>query len=142
MQVLGDGEGILAMPLHPEGQGFDALERLPGVVGREAGAEVAQRAGAHSQNIGERRKWRGQVVAPPETVIGAVGFVEKRMFAAGPVEFPGVDDDAADAGAVAAEPLGKRVDDNVRTVLDRFGEVRRGEGGIDDERQAVDVGDF
>ena len=43
---------------------------------------------------------------------------------AGPVEFPGVDDDAADAGAVAAEPLGERVDDDVRAVVDRAGEDR------------------
>ena len=122
------------MPLHPEWQGFDALQRLPSVVGREAGTEVAQRAGAHFQNIGERRERCGQVVPPAKSVIGSVRLIEKRMFAAGPVECPGVDDNAADAGAVAAEPLGERMNDDVRAVLDRLGEIRRGESGIDDER--------
>ena len=68
-------------------------------------------------------------------------MVEERVFAGGPVEFAGVDDDAADAGAVAAEPFGERVDDDVRAEVDGSGEIGRGEGGIDDQRQAVGVGD-
>ena len=44
---------------------------------------------------------------------------------AGPVEGPAVDDHAADGRPVPADPLGRRVDDDVRPVLDRPEEERR-----------------
>ena len=105
LEVFGDCQGIFAMAVHAQRQGFDALQGDPGVVGSEAGAEVAERTGAHAQDVGERGEGRGQVVAPAETVVGTVRRVEERVFAGGPVEFSGVDDDATDTGAVAAEPF-------------------------------------
>jgi hypothetical protein len=49
-----------------------------------------------------------------------------------PVELAAVDDDAADGGAVAADPLSRRVDDNVGAVLDGADEVAaRAEGVVD-----------
>ena len=121
LQVFGGGQGVFAMAFHAQRQGFDALQGDPGIVGREAGAEVAQRAGAHAQDVGERRERGGQIVAPAQAVIGRVRLVKQRVLAGGPVEVPGVDHDAADARAVAAEPFGERVDDDVRAEPDRFG---------------------
>ena len=72
LQVFGDGEGVFAMAFHAQRQGFDALQEDPGVVGRDAGAEVAQRDGAHAQDVGERRERGGQVVAPAQAVVGLV----------------------------------------------------------------------
>ena len=45
-----------------------------------------------------------------------------------PVELAAVDDDAADDGAVAADELGRRVDDDVGAVLDRS--TRYGVGSV------------
>jgi hypothetical protein len=106
--------------------------------GRRRGCAAARCACA-----GCRRAARavGQVVAPAQAVVAVVGLVEERVFAGGPVEFPAVDDDAADARAVAAEPFGQRVHHDVGAVFDRAGEVGRGEGRIHDQRQAVRVGD-
>mmetsp|Transcript_3124 Transcript_3124/g.9532 ORF Transcript_3124/g.9532 Transcript_3124/m.9532 type:complete len:243 (+) Transcript_3124:1885-2613(+) len=58
------------------------------------------------------------------------------MLAGTPLELAGVDDDAADSGAVAADPLGERVDDDISAVRDGLGEVRCREGGVNNERQA------
>ena len=94
------------MPFHPQAERFDALHQQPRVIRRDAGAEVAQRHRAGAQNERQRRKRRGQIVAPAQAVIAIVRLVVERMFARGPVEFPAIDDDAADARAMAAEPLG------------------------------------
>ncbi len=74
-------------------------------------------------------------------MVGGVGGVEQRVAAGVPREAGAVDDDPAEAGAVAAEPLGERVDDDVGAVGERAGEGGGGEGGVDDQRQAVGAGD-
>ena len=53
-EVLGDSQRVGAVFLHAQWQGFDALQEKPRVVRRDAGAEVAQRDGAHAQDEGER----------------------------------------------------------------------------------------
>ncbi len=58
-----------------------------------------------------------------------------------PVEATGIDQHAADRDAVAAEPLGRRVHDDVAAVLDRAEQRRRGEGVVDHQRQLRLVGD-
>ena len=82
----------------------------------------------------------GEMQAPAQAVVGGVGLVEERMLAAGPVEAAGVDHDAADAGAVAAEPLGEGMNDDVRTVRQRVGEVGGREGGVDHEGDPEGLG--
>ena len=64
------------------------------------------------------------------------------MTAGRPRELAAVDDDAADAGAVAAEPLCQGMDDDVGPVIDGLGEVRGAEGAVDYQGDAVVVGDF
>ena len=59
-----------------------------------------------------------------------------------PVELAGIDDDAAQGGAVAADELGGRVDNDVRAVLNGADQVRGAEGVVDDQRQAVLVGNL
>jgi hypothetical protein len=53
---------------------------------------------------------------------------------AAPIEVAAVDEDAADGGAVAAEPLGERLDDDGGAVLDRAAQIRRREGVVHEER--------
>ena len=53
-------------------------------------------------------------------MVGGIGIDEIGEAAGGlPVELAAVDDDAADGGAVAADELGGRVDDDVGAPLDR-----------------------
>lgn len=47
-----------------------------------------------------------------------------------PVELAGIDDDAADGGAVAADPLGRRMDNDVGAVVDGAREVATRAEGI------------
>ncbi len=137
LEMFGDCEGVFAVAFHAERQGFDALEKLPGIVGRDAGSEVAEWDSAHAQNVGQRSEHLGEVMAPAEAVVGVIGIVEERVLAAAPVEAAGIDDDATKACAVSTKPLGEGVDDDVGTVIEGIGEVWSRAGGIDDKGNAV-----
>lgn len=93
------------MALHAEWQRLDALKEEPGIVGTDTGAKVPKRNGTHAKNIGEWGKRLREIMTPAETVIGFVRVIEEGMFATGPVEFTGVDNDTAKSSAVAAEPF-------------------------------------
>lgn len=80
-------------------------------------------------------------MAPAEAVVGVIGIVEERVLAAAPVEAAGIDDNATKAGAVSTKPLGEGVDDDVGTVIEGIGEVWSRAGRIDDEGNAVFLGD-
>ncbi len=54
---------------------------------------------------------------------------------------PGLHDDAADARAVAADELGRRMDHDVGAPFDRAAQVRRRERVVDEQRQLVVVRD-
>ena len=74
-------------------------------------------------------------------MVAGVGISDISELAAGfPVKFAAVHDDAAQGGAVAADELGGRVDHDVCAVLDGADQVRGAEGVVDDQRQAVLVG--
>ena len=66
-------------------------------------------------------------------MVAWVGFGEFVEATAAPVEVATVDDDAADAGAVAAEEFRKAMDDDVCSVLERSAAGWAGDGAIDDE---------
>ena len=58
-----------------------------------------------------------------------------------PVEFAGIDDDAAHDRPVTADELRRRVDNDVGPVLDGAQQIGRREGAVDDQGDAVGVGD-
>jgi len=58
----------------------------------------------------------------------------------GPVEIAGVDDDAADRGAVTTDVLRGGMHGHIDAVLEDLAQVRRGRGVVDDEWQALSVG--
>ena len=83
------------------------------------------------------------MVGVDQAVIGRVRLVEHRE-AAGmllPVEPAGIDDGAAERGAVAAHEFGQRMHDDVGAVIDRTQQDRRRHRIVDDERHAVTFGD-
>jgi len=53
-----------------------------------------------------------------------------------------VDEDPADGRPVAREPLGRRLPNQIRAVVERPAEVRRRKGVVDEQRDAVVVGDI
>ena len=82
---------------------------------------------------------RRQIDAPTQPAVRRVRHGEERVLARTPVERSGVDDDAAKASAMPAQPLGQRVDHDVRTERDRLRQVRRRERGVHDQRNANSV---
>ncbi|MNZ66269.1 hypothetical protein D3C78_844880 [compost metagenome] len=137
LQVAGDLQRVLGVALHAQGQGFQALQDQEGVERRQRCACVAQRHHAAATDEGGGAEGFGV----GDAVIGRVGGVEQgeAFLVVGPWELAGVDDDAADAGAVAADVLGQRVHHDVGAVLERPAEDRRGHGVVDDQRHAVAV---
>ena len=134
--------GVGAMPLHAQRQRLDALQKKPRVVGRDAGSQVAKRDGAHAEDEGQRRERGRQVVAPAQPVVARVGLIVERMLSRGPVETAAVDHHPADAGAVAAEPFREGMDNNIGAEVQRLGQVRGRKCRVDNERDAVVMGDF
>ena len=66
-----------------------------------------------------------------------------RILPAGlPVEFSGFYDYASERCAVAADKLGRGMDNDVSAVFDRPDQVRRAEGIIDHDRKSVFVRDL
>ena len=134
---LGDGQRVLAVAGDPQRQRLETLQEQERVERAERGADVAQALDAQLED--ERQVTEGGGVADP--VVARIGIDEVRLepLARGPVERASVHDDSTDGGAMAADPLRRRVDDDVRAVLDRLGEKRR-EGVVDDDRHAPRVG--
>ena len=104
--------------------------------GADGVSEVALQCDACLEDVGDRAE-RFRRLGPDRAVVARVGLVQHRE-AVGvlrPVEAPAVDDHAADRGAVAADVLGRRVDDHVRAVIERPADHRR-RRVVDDQRHA------
>jgi hypothetical protein len=86
LQVLGDGDGVLAVAVHAHRQGLDALQDQEAVEGRDGAAHVAQRHDAGAADVG-----RGaQRLGVDHAVVGDVRLVEHReaLGVLGPGELP------------------------------------------------------
>ena len=77
---------------------------------------------------------------PSESVIRRIGFVKEWVLSSGPVKASGIDNHSADAGPMSAKPFGHRVNNDIRAVIEWFGEIGCGKSGIDDERNTVSLG--
>src|SRR5665213_2998536 len=72
-----------------------------------------------------------------DAVIAGIGFGQGRKFARFlPIEPAAVDADAADGDAMAADPFGDGMHHQIGAVFHRPQEIGRGEGGVDQQRQA------
>ena len=137
LEVLRHRQRVFAMALDAQRQRLDALEEHPGIVRRDAGAEIAQRHRPHAEDERQRLERLGQINAPAQAVVAVVRRRVERVLARRPVEPAAVHHHAADARAVPAEPFGQRMDHDVRAVGQRLGQVRRRERRVHDQRQAV-----
>ena len=120
--------GVGHVAFHAQGQGFDALQNQPRAVRAQAGAKVAQAFAPRAQQEGAH----GAFFAEHHVVKAFVALGELGELAAFfPVKTAAVHHDAANHRAVAAQEFGGGVVDQISAQLERFDEVRRGEGGVD-----------
>ena len=122
---------------HAHAQRLEPLQELEGVERAQHRADVAQRLDPRLHDPGEVAE--GLVEA--DAVVAGRRLGQPRELAVVPLEPTAVDDHAADARPVPADELGGAVHDDVGAPLDRPTQVRRGEGVVDHQRQAVLVRD-
>ena len=77
-----------------------------------------------------------------DPVVTCVGFIIESEFGICPVKLAGINNDAADTGAVSSHPFGKRVDHDIGTIFDTFQQMRCCKGCIDNQWKMVLVGNF
>ena len=104
LQPAGDRERVLAVALDPQRERLEALEEEERVERAQRRTDVAQALDAELEDERERPE-RLRVA---DAVVARIGLDEVGLeaLAGGPVELAAVDDDAADRGPVAADPLG------------------------------------
>ena len=125
------------MALKTQVKRLNPLQQQERTVRRKRGAGIAQSLNARFENEGERSK----CFSVGKAMVRGIGLGELLEAAGGgPVELARIDDDAADGGAMATEELGCRIDDDVRSPLDRADQGRGGGGVVDNQRKAVFVG--
>ena len=138
-QELNDLLGVLDMAVDAQRQGLGALEQNPGVKRANASALVTQQDGADIGREGSRAGSLGK----RDTMVGGVGLGDLRILAARlPVKVAAIDNHATQRGAVAANELSCGVDDDVGTMLQRTEQIRGAEGVVDDDWQAMLLGDL
>lgn len=141
LEVAGEREGVLRVALAAEGKCLETDEKLLRSERVEARAQVAQDLNAHPDDVGDGTE--GLPELEPVVALGRLDHLREAVGVLAPVELAAVDDDAADGGAVAADPLGRGVDDDVGAVVDGAHEVAAGTEGVVDlgERELV-IGRF
>ena len=132
LEPFGDGLGVLQVLVHALRQRLHALQQLERRLRRTARADVAQLLAAQ---LGQEAVL-AEVPPPGDVAVGGHRLGHGGNLPLPQLKRPALDDDAAQGGAVPAEELGGGVDHDVRAVLDRAHEVRRAQGGVDDQRDA------
>ena len=137
LEVAGEREGVLGVALAAERQRLETEKELLRGEGVQARAQVAQDLHAHPDDVGDGPK--GLPELEPVVALGRLDHLREAVSVRAPVELAAVDDDAADGGAVPADPLGSGVHDDVGAVVDGADEVAAGTKGVVDLRRAARV---
>lgn len=123
-------DGVLRVALAAQRQRLEPEDELLGGEGVEAGANVALQLDARADDEADGAK--GLPELEPVVARRRLDELREARGVGAPVEFAAVDDDAADRGAVPADPLGRRVHDDVGAVVKGAHEVAaRAEGVVD-----------
>ena len=131
-----DLQCVRYVPLDAQGECLKPLQEEECVERSDRRARVAQEEGTDVGDEGDGAECLDEVHA----VIAFVRLREVREASRClPVEGAALDDDAAEAGAVPADEFRRGVHDDVRAVLDGAQEVRRREGVVDDDGDALRV---
>ena len=135
--MSGKREGVGAVAVHTDMQGFRAHHGEERVERRHSAAEVADPLYAKFHGVGRGR----EITGIDRTVVAFVGIDEFREFAVFPVESAFFHDDAADAGRMAVKIFCRGVGDNIRSEVERAAKIRGRERIVDDQRKPVFVSD-
>ena len=130
LQELHDLLRVLRVPLETKRERLRALQEQERCERRDGRALVAQQNRAHIGHKG-RRACR---IDERHTMIAGVRVRDQRELSTrSPVKLAGIDNHTAERRAVAADELRRRVDNDVRAVLDGADEIGRAKGIIDDD---------
>ncbi len=129
---------VVHVSLHAKRQRFEALQQEERRVWAHAGAEIAQSFATRTK----QKRRDGAFFCEVHAVKPDVRLRQRQKFAARqPVERTAIDQHAADRHAVTADEFRRRVIHEVGAVIERCHQVRRSERRINQQRQAVVVGD-
>jgi hypothetical protein len=103
LEPVGQREGVRCVPLGAQRQRFDAEQQLLGGKRVQAGAQVAQNLDAYADGEGDAAE--GLPELEPVVAGGGLDELREAVGVLAPVELAGVDDEAANGGAVAADPF-------------------------------------
>src|ERR671910_349587 len=132
LEELGDGHGVLRVALHPERQRLEPLQEEEAVERAQRRAVVPEHLDARLQDKREFSK-SGVYLEP---MVRGVGLGEPGEATVIPGEAAAVNDHSSYRGPVAADELGRGVDDDVGSVLEGLDEVRGRQRVVHDERDA------
>ncbi len=120
LQPLRQFQCVGALLTDSQRERLEPLQEQKGVEGTRAHPEVAHALNAGLNDKGHVAHTRhvAQRVPVDQAAVTGVGFGEARVSALRPVKPTTIDDNTADRSAVAADPFGAGVHDNVGTVLD------------------------
>ena len=108
--MLCDRERVFTVARDAKRQRLDALKEYPRGVRRERRALIADSNRKQADRKRNGLKRLGEVVSEPKAVVARVRLVVERELGVAPVEAALLYDDSANARAVSADPLRKRVD--------------------------------
>ena len=138
-KVFYDLLSVLRVALQPERKRFGSLQEQKCREGRDSRAGISEQDRA---DICRERCFAGGL-GEFYAVIAGVRLRDPRISAGGsPVKASAVYNNSAEGRAVTADKLGGGMNDYVRAVLERTDKVGCAEGVVDNERQAVRVGDL
>ena len=133
-QELNDLLGVLNVTLDTQRQSLSALQQQKCVERRNGSTSITQQ---DSADVGYESS-RTNCICKRDAVITRVRLSDRCILAGClPVELAGINNDAAEGRAVAADELGSRVNNDISAVLNRTDEVRGTESVVDYERQTV-----
>mmetsp|Transcript_373 Transcript_373/g.1076 ORF Transcript_373/g.1076 Transcript_373/m.1076 type:complete len:443 (+) Transcript_373:144-1472(+) len=125
-QVLRQRHGVLAVAFHAQGKRFQAQDKVERAKRRLAHAEIAQPfdARAHDERrIGAQNTIRTERIPKFQSVVARRRLSHHRVLTVVPVHRTAVNDDAADRRTVAANPLGRGLNNDICTMLQRLAHV-------------------
>ena len=119
-QEGGGARCIGAMAFHAKRQGFHPLQEQEGIHRRHGRAQIAQQAGAHADDVGNRAK-RFYRLGPDRAVIGRIRLVQcgEAIPMRFPIEITAIHHHTANAVAMPANPFGGGMHDNRGTMFQR-----------------------
>ncbi len=137
-EELGNLERVGGVSLHAQVQRFQTLEEEESVEWGHSLSLVAQTLDASldaKRNVAQAREV-AKDVPQFQTVIAGIFLCEIRELAVAPVEVAAVHDQSTDRRSMSADKLCCRMDNDIRSVLQRTVQIRRGQRVVDHDRHA------